>query len=387
MNLIKSISNVSSVAVRSNRFQCTLVRFKSSKSLRNLNCEPQQLLRKTQIPVLTQCSQRLLHSSPKHENSFQPNASLIVKKRPLRKKRLEIDGDFNVFAYATAEEYDLESLHTSLTKQNLYETKRFYTESGEDVLHVRSKINIEPEARDIFFFREGSVVLWNCDEFETKNILRNLKQFEISSYDEAMIKAEKEIMKYAYVENQAGCLKNETFFVQQNGDADLEKYTFSNAMVGSVKLGIWEAMLEDYIDGLADVTSDLKNGRRIKMSRSLILRKTGELFALKHLINLESDLLETPDFYWDREKLEQLFSKTSTYFSISKRKRTINEKINHCIELTELISSNLNDAHHVRLEWMIIVLIMVEVAFETIHYIDRYVAAGVETNTSKEKLS
>lgn len=56
----------------------------------------------------------------------------------------------------------------------------------------------------------------------------------------------------------------------------------------------------------------------------------------------------------------------------------INEKIHHCIELTELVSSNLNDSHHVRLEWMIIVLIMVEVAFETLHYIDRIMA--VESN-------
>lgn len=56
----------------------------------------------------------------------------------------------------------------------------------------------------------------------------------------------------------------------------------------------------------------------------------------------------------------------------------VNEKISHCIELTELISSTLNDTHHVRLEWMIIVLIMVEVAFETIHYVERYVASGTE---------
>lgn len=66
--------------------------------------------------------------------------------------------------------------------------------------------------------------------------------------------------------------------------------------------------------------------------------------------------------------------------------QVINEKINHCIELTDLISSNLNDAHHVRLEWMIIILIMVEVAFETIHYIDRYVASGTEELKSQNQI-
>lgn len=50
----------------------------------------------------------------------------------------------------------------------------------------------------------------------------------------------------------------------------------------------------------------------------------------------------------------------------------MNEKLNHCVELAELISSNLNDTHHVRLEWMIIWLIMIEVLFECIHLFDRY---------------
>lgn len=57
----------------------------------------------------------------------------------------------------------------------------------------------------------------------------------------------------------------------------------------------------------------------------------------------------------------------------------MNEKINHCVELVELLSSHLSDRHHVRLEWMIIVLIMVEVAFETLHYLDRYFAKNEES--------
>lgn len=48
-------------------------------------------------------------------------------------------------------------------------------------------------------------------------------------------------------------------------------------------------------------------------------------------------------------------------------------KLNHCIELVDLLSTHLSDKHHVRLEWMIIVLIMVEVMFEIIHYIRMYV--------------
>lgn len=39
----------------------------------------------------------------------------------------------------------------------------------------------------------------------------------------------------------------------------------------------------------------------------------------------------------------------------------MNEKLTHCCELADLINSHLTDEHHTRLEWMIILLIMVEV--------------------------
>lgn len=100
---------------------------------------------------------------------------------------------------------------------------------------------------------------------------------------------------------------------------DFERYAFSNAMGLSVKLGVWEASLDRYINSIEFITEDLKRGTKIKMTREEVLRKHGELFALRHLINLSSDLLDTPDFYWDRENLENVYSQTCGYFSINRR--------------------------------------------------------------------
>lgn len=175
-------------------------------------------------------------------------------------------------------------------------------------------------------------------------------------------------------ENQPATLKNGNFYISKGEDI-LEKYTYSNALSLSVKLGIWEATLDRYVDSMAYVTEDLKHGNKIRITHAEMLRKTGELFALRHLINLSSDLLDTPDFYWDREQLENLYSQTYNHFSISKRTRVMNEKLNHCVELADLITSNLNDIHHVRLEKIIIYLILIEVMFEVIHYAERYYGA------------
>lgn len=328
--------------------------------------------------LLTSFSSLRYFSIPSH--AIQDNiSSLQIKKRPVRKKRTLEDeeqkqpGLYNVAAFATAEEYHLESLIEALKKQDLYDTKAI--DSNLDVVRAVAKYQVAKEPREIFFFREGSVVFWNIPELESSNVLGFLKQFEQDSYSERLVQGEVELMNYRHQpESKPSILESNGDILIKAVDNDLDKYTFSNTMALSVKLGIWEALLEEYIDSIEYVTEDLKSGTKIKMSREEALRKHGELFALRHLINLSSDLLDTPDFYWDREQHEHLYLQMCSYFSINRRTKVMNEKLNHCIELIELLSTHLSDKHHIRLEWMIIVLIMVEVAFEVIHYIDRYLS-------------
>jgi len=97
------------------------------------------------------------------------------------------------------------------------------------------------------------------------------------------------------------------------------------------------------------------------MTRAEVLRDTGELFSLLNELNLNSDLLDTPDFYWEHKELENLYRKMYNYLSIRRRPGAEDEKLAQCCELLELITGYLNDSHHVRLEWMIIALITVEV--------------------------
>uniref|UniRef100_A0A803TDM0 Required for meiotic nuclear division 1 homolog n=1 Tax=Anolis carolinensis TaxID=28377 RepID=A0A803TDM0_ANOCA len=108
----------------------------------------------------------------------------------------------------------------------------------------------------------------------------------------------------------------------------------------------------------------LKLRKKVKLSHADVMQKIGELFALRHRINLSSDLLITPDFYWDREHLEQLYDKTCQFLSINRRVKVVNEKLQHCTELTDLMRNHLSEKHALRLEWMIVILITIEVMFE-----------------------
>jgi len=297
------------------------------------------------------------------------------KKKPQKRRRVgdheELDSNhksWEVNAYSTAEEYDLEKLIGGLKLQGLYNTSSM-SEDVHDVLHVSARYQVDREPREIYFFREGSVVFWNVSEIERKDVLSYLKPYEDSGYEKPVILegSEKMIYTYTQVLNKT-TLKNSQILLNTEGSTDLEKYTFSNALALSVKLATWEATLDKYVDSIDGVVEDLEVGK-IKLSRSEVLKKEGELFALRHVINLSSDLLDTPDFYWDRENLETLYQKTCNHLNIPKRTRVINEKLNHCEKLLGRLSSQLSDAHHIRLTNLIIALIAVEVGIAVVHSI------------------
>lgn len=362
--------------------------FETRQSIASLTALPKKTMQ-TELPVHRAClfHKRFLYVTPLllksklKENEIVPGniSTLQIKKRLSRSRTVIEDkvskpNTWNVKALTTAEEYNLETLAYGLLDQQLYIPSKISTSTNSlpDVIHAVAKYEVEHEPREIFFFREGSIVMWNISDLESGNLLQFLRRYEHNRYLEELIHSESELMNYTYADpGKKSRLKDGDIILAQEA-GNLDKYTFSNAMAQSVKLGIWEAALNSYVDSIEFVTEDLKTGKKLRLTQQEVLRKQGELFALRHRINLSSDLLDTPDFYWERDDLENLYQQICGYFSITKRTRVMNERLNHCVELVSILSSHLSDRHHVRLEWMIIILIMVEVAFEVVHYIDRY---------------
>lgn len=68
------------------------------------------------------------------------------------------------------------------------------------VIHAVPKYQVGNEPREMFFFREGTIVMWNTTDLECNNILEILKNYESNSYSTELVQAESEIMSYTYAE-------------------------------------------------------------------------------------------------------------------------------------------------------------------------------------------
>ncbi|XP_077996093.1 required for meiotic nuclear division protein 1 homolog [Glandiceps talaboti] len=299
-------------------------------------------------------------------------------KNPSRLTKEDLEDYFLCTAFSTAEEYNLEHLNFDLQAQKLC-TLSSMPQDVQDVLHMKTNNavggELDREPGEIFFFREGSVVFWNVKNTTMKKVMRIISKHEIGSYEVALVNWENEQMLYKYTDQSTKLVKDEIMLNSANNPqaTTLEKFTFSNAMALSVKLAIWEYSLDRFVGSIEWVPENLKAGRRLNMSMQEVMKRVGELFELRHHINLSSDLLMTPDFYWDRESLELIYSRMCNYLNIARRTKVMNEKLNHCSEMVELMRTHLNDRHSLRLEWMIILLIAIEVVFEIVHYVERFI--------------
>ncbi|KAK2507233.1 hypothetical protein MC885_018736 [Smutsia gigantea] len=318
------------------------------------------------------------HYSSASTEALVSKQDLLQIKRPLKASRTRQPSRSNLpvvslnedlmhcTAFATADEYHLGNLSHDLVSHGYVEV----TSLPRDAANILV-IGVENSAKEgdpgtIFFFREGAAVFWNVKDKTMKHVMQIIEKHEIQPYEIALVHWENEELNYIKIEGQSKLHRGE---IRLNSELDLddailEKFAFSNALCLSVKLAIWEASLDKFVESIQSIPEALKAGKKVKLSHEEVMQKMGELFALRHRINLSSDFLITPDFYWDRENLEELYDKTCQFLSITRRVKVMNEKLQHCMELTDLMRNHLNEKRALRLEWMIVILITIEVMFE-----------------------
>ncbi|XP_039202855.1 required for meiotic nuclear division protein 1 homolog isoform X4 [Crotalus tigris] len=295
---------------------------------------------------------------PKASRTKQPSRANL----PLPSEAKDV---MQCIAFATADAYHLGNLCLDLVSSGYVEIT--LPRDAANVLVVGTeKTAKEHDLGIIFFFKEGSAVFWNVEEKTIKNIFQKLEKHEVQPYEIALVHWENEEISYRRGEGQSKLHRGEILINSDTemDDIVLEKFAFSNALCLSVKLAIWEASLDNFVESIQSIPEMLKLRKKLKLSHADVMQKIGELFALRHRINLSSDLLIAPDFYWDREHLEQLYDKMYRFLSIDRRVKVVNEKLQQCTELTDLMRNHLNEKHALRLEWMIVILITIEVMFE-----------------------
>ena len=170
-----------------------------------------------------------------------------------------------------------------------------------------------------------------------------------------------EIDEFSYEYGDVIAIKEDLITLQNKNI--LKKLAISHGIAQSVKLSIFEQLIQKTIGVTKDLPAELAHKGKISLSRKEISQKIGELFMKRSFINLHLEILDVPEFFWDYPELEPFYRKSAQYLDIGRRGDALNKRLGVINELFGILSGELNHQHSSRLEWIIIVLILIEVIF------------------------
>jgi len=228
----------------------------------------------------------------------------------------------------------------------------------DDVIYAQKEFGTEKDPIDIFFFPFGCVTIWGGDESQEKMILQDIEGFEIG-------KLKSPIADFIYFDYDE--TNEKTFIDEEKNEIILKdkttfiKLSISHALAQSVKLNLLEKSVNDLIDKTTPIQKELASTGSVSLSKKQISKQIGILFNERYSINLHSDILDTPEFFWRRPSYEPLYIMTVAFQDIQIRQTILHNRLNMIHELYSILSNDLNYKHSTRLEWIIIILIAIEV--------------------------
>lgn len=307
-----------------------------------------------------------------------------------------------ITAICAAEQYDIARVSHILQTKG-YRLDPYGTGLYPQVVHIELSVDIPaanaaaaiPVIGDVFVFPSGTVVAWAVSEHVLSGLVsetllpaaenphqehteeEDLEYLIDPNRESSSIKGDTIVLgtkpKYHSVEGgpQSTQVSVQDREQGRNLDTVLAKIAFSSGLARSTKLAVLESLLNSYFQATKTIPQKLSKGGRLPFTRSFILQKTGQLLNIRAQLNLYSELADSlPDMFWDSRHelgLEGYYDQVGRTLDTSIRIKTLNSRMDYAQEIATILRQQLSEQHGIRLEWTIIILIMVEVGFEFWH--------------------
>ena len=260
-------------------------------------------------------------------------------------------------AYSFSHTFDIKKVISLLSKD--YEISKL-----EDVLYFSInnshifKENVNVASGEIFIFSYGVIVYWGIEEHLKVKILTMLT----SCLAEKLGAEDDDDFTYSYGDKA----KISADHITLPNNHIYTKLAFSYGIAQSVKLGGFENTIQGFIEITKKLPEDLARKGKTLLSRKEIRKLMGRIFIDRDSINLHLDLLDIPNFFWDKPDLESIHEMVTKYLDQEKRVWVLNQKLSVIQQLLDMLVNELHIQHSSKLEWIIIILLCIEIVFSVV---------------------
>lgn len=227
-------------------------------------------------------------------------------------------------------------------------------------IRVHDALQLTLDEGEAFIFDYGVVVFWGVAENSKQSLLSKIQPYvvdyrEAADFEQYTFAKDREIIKMH---------ADKIFFANED---PLERLAVSHALAQSVKLAEFERVAQGVIHEHEYIPVALAKTGKVPLNRKQIAKSRGVLFSARGDILLNFSLLDTPEFFWDYPELEPLYTVVSKYLDVVARINVLNKKLETIHELLDMLASEQNHKHSSLLEWIIIILIALEIVLFFFH--------------------
>jgi uncharacterized Rmd1/YagE family protein len=139
------------------------------------------------------------------------------------------------------------------------------------------------------------------------------------------------------------------------------RMVIADILARSLVLAHYETSLAAAFDQIEPLAEQLRQGRRGAEGNAL-LRHIGDVLRTQHRMVGRVEVSEKPEILWDHPDLERLYARLEDEYELQERARAIEQKLELISRTAEIVLDLDHQRRSLRVEYYIVVLIVVEVA-------------------------
>jgi len=238
-----------------------------------------------------------------------------------------------------------------LERRDENETEALLSETNPD-------FDTQIHTPEVFLFDYGVVVIWGMSIAHDQRFLKEIAKFESEKL--AADDVETESFNFYYTREYQARIYNDFITLREKGNY-MTKLAISHALAQSVKTSLFESLVDNTIETCKDIPTEIALTGTIALSRKEINMQIGELFILRINIHLNGSILDTPELFWVEPQLEPIYQAVRSYLEMDQRVSLLSERLDVIADLLAVLKDQLSHRHGEKLEWVVIILIAVEI--------------------------
>jgi uncharacterized Rmd1/YagE family protein len=222
--------------------------------------------------------------------------------------------------------------------------------------------------KEVFIFAFGAAVFWNFYRQDEKKILNVIREYVVKGVlSEDEFKAGQDDMAFvtdAITDHIS--IANDVINLPEDSSAK-SRLSLSFAIAQSAILAIFESRVDQKIYSYQYIPETLAAYGTVRLTASQLGSMIGDVYVIRHDVNLHTEILDTPDFFWKEDvAVEQVYHMTMKYLEMANRTDVLNKRVDMLRELLRVLQRQHENLHGVKLEWIIIWLILISLILEAL---------------------